>query len=781
MTVGTVGKLIGRIDLVWVDRVAAVLLTAGAIPDAYSQPHRSIGPVAIIALVAVTGSVAWRRADPVLSTVVGIAGLIVFEFASRYNGDGSFMVASLALDFYALGRQPWTPIGLVPFVWLLGGTAAASFVPSNGTVGSMLGAWVIIGALPFGVGRTLARRRALADELAAGAAQLLDEQELDARRAAAEERNRMARELHDVIAHCVSVMVVQTGAARRVAESDPGAAREALTLVERSGREALVELRRIVGVLRRNGDEILEGSPPGLDRLGVVIARAEAAGLAVELTVVGRLAAVPADLDLVAYRLVQEALTNAIKYAGHGRARVTVSVGAGELELRITNTGGRAEPSGAAVVKGSGHGLIGMAERVKLHGGELHAGPRAQGGFEVSARIPFEPAQEAEGSETRTAASAAEPGVGLRWPWLDPVLAYVVLVVLELAVLDADHRRGPLVLNVIVVAAIALVTVWRRRAPFVFVLVVGLLGAVMNAFLVEFKSSPVIGAYLIVVPTYSVAAWAGRRQAVGGLVLFLGGAGVSQLIAERSQLGTFAGAAFTICGSWAAGRAIRSYRLLTANLAQTNARLALEREERALLAVAGERSRIARELHAAVAGLVSAMVVQAVGALRLLGADPDRADRAMASVEDTGRAALAEMRRMLGVLRHTGGDSEPLAPQPGVDQLYGLIQQARDQGQGIELTVHGDPGTLAAGIELGLYRLLETALAITAGPELRVSLRFEPDDIELELRPVGDTPSAWPLQVMRERVSLCDGVVVSARDGSEFVARLPRGLERVLA
>ncbi len=773
---GKLDRVIDRIDLVWVDRAVAVLLTAGAIADAYSQPHRSIGPIAVVALVAITGSVAWRRADPLLSTVVGITGLIVFEFASRYNGDGSFEVASLALNFYMLGRRPWTLVNLAPLAYLLGGTAAATFVPSDGTVGSMLGAWVLIGPLPFVAGRTLARRRALADELAAGAAQLLDEQELGVRRAAAEERNRMARELHDVIAHCVSVMVVQTAAARRVAESDAGAARAAMGLVERSGREALVELRRIVGVLRRDWDEVSPGAPPRLDRLGVLIARAEAAGLPVELTVEGQVAAVPADLDLVAYRIVQEALTNAIKYAARARARVAVSVSPDELELRITDTGGGAKPAVVAV-NGSGHGLIGMAERVKLHGGELHAGPRAQGGFEVSARIPFEPALEPGDSEPRAAASEAEPGIGLRWPWLDPVLACIVLVVLEVAVLDAHHRRGPLAPSLIISAGIALAAVWRRRSPLVFVLVVGVLGAVMNASLVEFASSPVIGAYLIVVPTYSVAAWAERRRAVGGLALFLCGAAISQLIAERGQLGTLAGAAFTICGSWAVGRAIRSYRLLTANLSQTNARLALEREHRARLAVAGERSRIARELHAAAAGSVTAMVVQAVGVLRLVGVENDRAEEAMATIEHTGRAAMGDLRRMLGVLRHSGSGSEPRAPQPGIDQLYALIQRARDGGQAVELTVEGDPGTLAAGVELGLYRLLETSLAIVASARLGVSLRFGPDDVELELRQDGVHTPAWPLQLMRERVRLCDGDVLSSPDGSEFIARLPRGLE----
>ncbi len=212
-----------RVDLVWVDRIAAVLLTMGAIADASSEPHRQLGVLAIVPLVALTGSVAWRRAEPVIASLVAISGLIGFEVASRYNGDGSFEVAALALSFYTLGRgvRDRRLLAAVGVYWL-GGAAVVTFVPASGTVGAWLGALALAGVLPFAVGRTLARRSALASELAAGAARLREEQDLRVRVAAAEERNRMARELHDVIAHCVSVMVVQTGAARRVAGSRRG-------------------------------------------------------------------------------------------------------------------------------------------------------------------------------------------------------------------------------------------------------------------------------------------------------------------------------------------------------------------------------------------------------------------------------------------------------------------------------------------------------------------------------------------------------------------------------
>ena len=591
----------------------------------------------------------------------------------------------------------------------------------------------------------------------------------------------MAREMHDVIAHCVSVMVVQTGAARRVARSNAEAAREALRVVEGSGREALVELRRLVGVLRRASGETEDHAAPGLAGLGALVERCRAAGLRVELHVSGPTASLPADLDLVAYRVVQEALTNAIKHAGPASAQVRVEVGARELELRVSDTGRPAVTRPAS--NGAGHGLVGMKERVRAYGGELHAGARSGGGFEVAARIPFDQRMPAPSSASvRWRETITESAV--RWPWLDPVLAGIVLVVLESAVLSAHHRRGPLVLNVLGVAAIALAAVWRRRFPFIFLVVVGLLGSVMNTYLIEFKDSPLIGAYFVVVPAYTVAAWGEDWEAFAGLALFIAGAAVSQLITQRGQAGDFAGAAFTVCAAWAAGRAIRSYRRLTAGLEQTNARLALEREDRARLAVAGERSRIARELHAVVAQSVAAMVVQAEAALSLLGRDPERADAAMGAIEDTGRIALSEMRRILGVLRH-GEESGERAPQPGVDQIYALIQQSRDRGQQIELSVEGELGTLAVGVELGLYRILESALQsadIHSNGPIGVSLHFDDDQLELKLTAPGQRPGGWPTDAMRARVALCGGDIDRATDdnGWRFSAWLPRGLQGTL-
>lgn len=256
-----------EIDLRVVDRFLAAALTVAAIADAASQPGRTLGAVAIVSLVALTGSVAWRRMSPVIATVVAVTGFAGFEIASGYQGDGAFEVAAIALNFFMLGRRSRDYGNVLPFAGVFGCWLAAavviSTVSASGSLGSVLGPWAVFGWLPFATGRSLATRSALTRQLEGVAAGLREEQELRARSAAAQERGRMARELHDVIAHCVSVMVVQTSGARRVAASDLAAAGEALRVVESTGREALVELRRMVGVLRRGSDELADSAGHG--------------------------------------------------------------------------------------------------------------------------------------------------------------------------------------------------------------------------------------------------------------------------------------------------------------------------------------------------------------------------------------------------------------------------------------------------------------------------------------------------------------------------------------
>jgi len=774
-----------------VDWFLALLLTVGALADAASQPDLELGALAAVSLIVLTSSVAWRRRDPIVATLAAISALIAFHLSSGYDGDGSVEVAVIALNFYMLGRRSRgrenTVAFAVVFAYWLAADVVLAYSQAGGSVGDVLGPGALFGGLPYALGRTLTARSSLTRDLEANAARLQDEQEVRAQRAVGEERNRMARELHDVIAHSVSVMVIQTSGARSVARGDFQAAVTALEVVESSGREALVELRRIVGVLRRGSDELAGSAAPGLSQLGALVDRARASGLPVQLCVGARRPLSP-GLDLVAYRIVQEALTNVIKHAGPVPTAVNVRFTAHQLELEVSDTG-----LGSARERedrdGPGHGLVGMGERVALYGGELSAGPLAEGGFAVCARIPFDGRASApQGLESALVAGSVMVATAdqVRWRWLDPLLASVVLVVLEIGVLFSSHRRGPLVLNLIVVAGMALVAVGRRRSPLLFLVIVGALSAVMNYALTSLNSLALTAAYVLLVPTYTVGAWEKRPKAVLGLAIFLTGSAISALVVRHQTVGDFAGGAFLVCAAWAAGRAIRSRRVLTSELKLTSGRLAVEREDRVRLAVAGERSRIARELHTVVARGVAAMVIQAEAARGLLDRDPLGADAAMGAIENTGRQALAEMRRILGVLRHAE-DVGQREPQPGVAQIYTLIQRARERGQQVELSVDGDPGTLPAGIDLGIYRILEDALNSVppqSGSTVGVALRFAEQDLELCLTARCAGPSGWPTEVMRERVALCGGQLRSeARDGDgwQFAVRMPRGRQGALA
>jgi signal transduction histidine kinase len=229
-------------------------------------------------------------------------------------------------------------------------------------------------------GFVLSRRTEHLREMAERARQA----ELERERAVIDERQRIARELHDVIAHSVSVMTVQAGAVRRLLRDDQEKEREALETVESTGRQALTEMRRLVGLLRDQG-AMPEFSPqPGMGTIESLLDGVRAAGLPVELEVDGAPRELPPGIDLAAYRVVQEALTNALKYAGPAHAWVAVSWGEGELELTIANDG-RSHGDGSV----GGQGLDGMRERVSLYGGEIASGPREGGGYVVSARLPI--------------------------------------------------------------------------------------------------------------------------------------------------------------------------------------------------------------------------------------------------------------------------------------------------------------------------------------------------------------------------------------------------------
>jgi signal transduction histidine kinase len=210
------------------------------------------------------------------------------------------------------------------------------------------------------------------------------EREADALRVVVEERTRIARELHDIVGHSVSVMTVQASGVRRLLHPEQKQEREALLAVEQTGREALAEMRRVVGALRDPEEGPALAPRPSLSRVDKLVTQARETGLAVSLEIEGEPVPLPAGVDLTAYRLVQEGLTNAIKHAAARHADVRVRYDGDQVEIEVCDDG----PGGETPSNGSGHGLVGMRERVSIYGGELEVGPRAEGGFRLRARLP---------------------------------------------------------------------------------------------------------------------------------------------------------------------------------------------------------------------------------------------------------------------------------------------------------------------------------------------------------------------------------------------------------
>lgn len=240
--------------------------------------------------------------------------------------------------------------------------------------------FAIVWTIAFGVGR----KSLEADEAKERANRAEREREERASAAVAEERARIARELHDVVGHSVSVMTVQASGVRRLLRPDQERERQALLVVERTGREALAEMRRMVGVLRRPEEAPALAPQPSLDHLSRLVEQAREAGLPVEMRIEGEATQLPAGVDLTAYRLVQEGLTNVVKHAGATRAEVLVHYGDGFVEVTVKDNG-----QGVGNGDSGGHGLVGMRERVSVYGGELDAGPQTGGGYRLHAKLPL--------------------------------------------------------------------------------------------------------------------------------------------------------------------------------------------------------------------------------------------------------------------------------------------------------------------------------------------------------------------------------------------------------
>ncbi len=336
--------------------------------------------VQVAAFALMTVPLAWRRRATLAATFVVALGFTVQTIFAGVAPVLGGLIAAILITYsagaYTAGRSAWLGAGFV----LVGVVLSAWWDEENRTVGDTFGNLLIFGVI-WTLGRLVSARQRRADTLEVS----VQEHEERARFAAAEERGRIARELHDVIAHNVSLMVLQAGAARQVLDREPERVREPLLAIEQSGREAIAEMRRLLGILRQNGGPLSLAPQPGLDQLGELAEQARRAGLAVDLQVEGVTEPVPTGLGLTAYRIVQEGLTNAMKHAGPARVTVSVRQAPDEFQIDIVDDGAGPDdaPSG-------GHGLTGMQERVSVYGGTLETGARPGGGFRVAARLPLE-------------------------------------------------------------------------------------------------------------------------------------------------------------------------------------------------------------------------------------------------------------------------------------------------------------------------------------------------------------------------------------------------------
>ena len=312
-----------------------------------------------------------------------VASVLSFLDGRLVGFSASSSIAGLAAAFLLGNVRDGTKARAGLVVVLVG----ASLVIYNGPDYST--AELVFTPILFGIGWlagfALRERVDQAEAAEARAQQAEREREAAARIAVAEERARIARELHDIVAHAVSVMVLQVGAVRHRLPEEFADDREALGGVERTGRTALTEMRRLLGAMRRSGDGVDLSPQPGLDRLDSLLDEVGRAGLPVQLHVEGDAAPLPRAVELSAYRIVQEGLTNALKHARANKADVTVRYAPGELRLEVRDDG-----VGTVSSDGLGHGLVGIRERVKIYGGEMSAGASPEGGFVLSARLPLE-------------------------------------------------------------------------------------------------------------------------------------------------------------------------------------------------------------------------------------------------------------------------------------------------------------------------------------------------------------------------------------------------------
>jgi signal transduction histidine kinase len=340
-------------------------------------------PSALVALVFGASLLA-RRRYPLVPLLAGLAVIELDNTALKGLAEAGIFLVGIIVALYSAGRWARGWVLVATSLLTLAAIPLAAIEPGKPVGFGDFAFFTVFFGAPIVVARLLRYRSERERVLVDRTTTLELEQEVRAAEAVAEERGRIARELHDVVAHAISVIVVQARGARHVLDEEPEEARAALDAVERAGQQALVEMRRLLGVLRSTDERAALAPQPGLALLAELAGQVAAAGLPVEIDVKGTPVELPPGVDVSAYRIVQEALTNALKHAGPAHARVVIRYEVDALELEVVDDGAGIGDGG-----GSGHGLLGIRERVGVYGGEIESGRRTDGGFGIRVRLPL--------------------------------------------------------------------------------------------------------------------------------------------------------------------------------------------------------------------------------------------------------------------------------------------------------------------------------------------------------------------------------------------------------
>ena len=375
------------VDLALALAITAVMLAITTQVDDDHGDGRAIDLGAYVAVAVAGLPLAVRRRWPLAALFGSAAGVMVYV-VREYAGGPVYLAPLVAIYTLAVRRDRRR--ALVPTTVAIGALIVAGVVvdpKGNGVIHVLYISWAVAALF---IGESTRSRRERVAALEERARYLEESHEEEARRRVAEERLRLARDLHDVVAHSLASISVQAGVGAHVIDQHPDEARAALLAIKQVSREALGELRATLGVLRQGADD--EGVPlaptPGLDGLGVLVGRLEQAGVPVALAVEGDARPLAPAVDVAAYRIVQESLTNVLRHAGPARAAVTVTYLDGCVEVEVVDDGRGAAATRAPGSPSSGHGIAGMRERATAVGGEVDAGPRPGGGYRVRARLP---------------------------------------------------------------------------------------------------------------------------------------------------------------------------------------------------------------------------------------------------------------------------------------------------------------------------------------------------------------------------------------------------------